>query len=463
MSLFMDIYHKTLQENEKKLRFWEDYLQNLKSLDFNVFCDKLKVPVLVPIGSRILFRGELKHTNEVTVALGADYFIKCSLKQAEVLRQHRIKGAESKLETFRTEREYLENQLTFRKQRVLDNQGQEIIEVHTEEEDRVWRELHREKIRQWKQKGEDMNVQEELTDEELWNRLEELELQEELENELMQEENEESYEVHKDKITDKKEEILFEAKKEKEQNNEKTVDKTNKKMEFKETADTKVTEKYELLQKVLEKQNNLEEKLMELRNKDRNKSKTEADLISKLDEMEALDELQDEMDRLEDIIDTEDVETEEEEDDDNEEEESTSTSHSTDSKRKVYFADEDDSETLELAFHHSDAEPNKEPYNSKEGITKPSDIYEAYSNLFTETISILKKSKYEEKDLDAKIAKQQPKHEKKKVDWPIEDITRTIVVNDVVEKADISESSNNNKTEKRPVSLFKQLRQQKKS
>lgn len=75
--------------------FWEEYVQNLNSLDFSVYSDKLTVPVLVPIGNKIFFRGSLKHTNEVTVALGADYFTKCSIKQAEILRQHRIRGMDA--------------------------------------------------------------------------------------------------------------------------------------------------------------------------------------------------------------------------------------------------------------------------------------------------------------------------------------------------------------------------------
>lgn len=79
-------------ENEKNLRFWEEYANSLNLLDFSVFSEKLTVPALVPIGNRIFFRGQLKHTNEVTVSLGADYFVKCSLKQAEILKQHRLKG-----------------------------------------------------------------------------------------------------------------------------------------------------------------------------------------------------------------------------------------------------------------------------------------------------------------------------------------------------------------------------------
>lgn len=88
----LNVIFQSIEENKRNLLFWEDYLKSLKSLDFNVYSEKLTVPILVPTGSRIMFRGHLKHTNEVTVVLGADYFAKCSIKQAEVLRQHRIKG-----------------------------------------------------------------------------------------------------------------------------------------------------------------------------------------------------------------------------------------------------------------------------------------------------------------------------------------------------------------------------------
>lgn len=89
---FFFCFLQSLLQNENNIKFWEGYLQNLNALDLNMYAEKLTVPVLVPIGNRILFRGAIKHTNEVMVSLGADYFTKCSVKQAEVLRQHRIKG-----------------------------------------------------------------------------------------------------------------------------------------------------------------------------------------------------------------------------------------------------------------------------------------------------------------------------------------------------------------------------------
>ncbi|KAI5631324.1 mitochondrial ribosomal death-associated protein 3 domain-containing protein [Phthorimaea operculella] len=327
MSFLTDLYHRSLAENEKNIRFWEDYLTNLKALDFSAYTEKLRVPVMVPIGSRILFRGELKHTNEITVALGADYFVKCSVKQAEVLRQHRIKDAEEKLEMFRKGREYIEKQVSFKNENIFENQGQEIIEVHSEEEDKAWREKHRENVKQWKQKkSDDDKPQDTITDEELWNRLEELELQEELENELVKDEKQPEINIVKPFVV--KEEETFRDKNrkhlakdnneimkavEQESNSEQTnIPKQEKEIKSTEAEVPKVAGKIELLQKVIEKQSELEEKLLELRNKETAKSKTEQDLIAKLDQMEALEELEDEMDRLEDIIDEENVTSEEE-------------------------------------------------------------------------------------------------------------------------------------------------------
>lgn len=104
--------------------------------------------------------------------------------------------------------------------------------------------------------------------------------------------------------------------------------------------------------------------------------------------------------------------------------------------------------------------PDNTPYDKSNGITKPSDIYAAFSHLFTETTSILKKSKYE-----SELAPCGPRIEKRtKVDdfQEAEDnrqINRTISINDVVEKVDENDNACDN-SEKRPMSLFKKRRQQ---
>ncbi|CAG4950468.1 unnamed protein product [Parnassius apollo] len=448
MNILNDIYEKKLTENEGKLRFWEDYLKSLKALDFSQFSDKLAVPILVPVGSRIFFRGYLKHTNEVTVALGADYFTKCSLQQGEILRQHRIKDAESKLDTFQKEKEYIESQISFNRDNVFGNVGQEIIELHTEEEDRAWREKHRQKVREYyqkKEKKEETQINE-IPDEVLWNRLEELELQEELYNELSKLGNSEEMEVMIENNKYNKDE---------KENNEKckknslyfsNLAEVNKDNGFVQLH-SKPTEKLDLLQQVLDKQNELENKLTELKNRDRNSSKTESDLMSRLDELEQLDELEDEMDRLDDILHEENDEAEE------------GDKSNLKMKRGVSFADEDESETLELTFKHTEIEPCNKPYNPEIGIMKPSDIYTAYSHLFTETTSILRKTKYESSVTEPNIG-QEKKVSPTVIAQNINTESRIIVVKDVKEKeVDMENSVDTVKT--RPISIFKKRRQQK--
>ncbi|XP_063549014.1 unconventional prefoldin RPB5 interactor-like protein [Cydia strobilella] len=467
MNILSDIYYKSLTRNEENLRFWENYLHTLRTLDFSVYADKLKVPALVPVGSKVFFRGVLKHTNEVTVALGADYFVKCSLSQAEVLRQHRIKDAESKVEALQKEREYIQNQLQFGAENVLKDQGQEIIEEFAEEEDLQWREKHRDNMRQYKQKSKTEEPKEEVDDEELWNRLEELELQEELEEEMAKlhitseknvnklkrgHDNNEYNDIETDKNEDVPKQVINDLK---EKLTKRNLESKNNKV-INENEVRKNDHQMELLKQVIDRQNELKEKLNDLKNKETTPSQTEKDILSKLDEMEQLEELEDEMDRLDTILQNEDAE---EADEESEEEHSLKQS-AVKVKRSVSFADEDDSETLELSFTHSETEPDTTPYAKEKGIIKPSDIYEAFASSFTETTSILKKSKYE-RDLSPCG----PRNEKrtKVVDFQeAEDnrkMNKTIVVNDVVEKVD----ENDNKYEsgeKRPMSLFKKRRQQ---
>ncbi|OWR53626.1 hypothetical protein KGM_202221 [Danaus plexippus plexippus] len=438
MNFLSDIYQKSLHENEKNIKFWEEYLQNLNTLNFEIYSDKLSVPILVPIGNKILFRGALKHTNEVTVALGADYFAKCSIKQAEVLRQHRIKDAKSKLEEYNKEKEYLENQLSFGKQNVFGNTDQDIIEVCTEEEDKTWREQHRERLKRYHQSDDKKkeNISKDISDEELWMRLEELELQEEMQNEMQNSDTVEetnSYESNFDSCVIKESDV-----------------KDVRADEATELASRithnvpKQTSKTDLLQQVLDRQEMLSTKLTELKSRDRPETTTESELLSRLDEIELLDDLEDEMDRIDDILETA-------------EDEDSSRSDTSKSSKSVSFTDEDDGKTLELTFTHTDVEPDMTPYDPEKGIMKPRDIYVACANLFNNgTTSILRKSKYLDKSANVTKEMEAPQAVNKN---GITDTERQeIVVRDVVEK---SASQENLTASARPTSLFKQKRQQK--
>ncbi|RVE47804.1 hypothetical protein evm_007559 [Chilo suppressalis] len=450
---YNSIYSKSVLENQKNLRFWEDYLKSLQSLDFSLFSGKLTVPVMVPVGRRILFRGHLKHTNEITVAIGADYFAKCSLDQAEILRQHRIKDAQCKVNLYIKEQQYLENKISFSKQNIFDNVGEEIIEEYSEEEDRKWREKHRENMKKHKLESKDKNkVADSITDEELWTKLEELELQEELEYELDNMNATET--IMNSSVNDNNSiasKVIFGTERKNNENIEKILD--NKHLEQSSNNNINIEQqpamynKLTLLQKVIERQNELGEKLQQIKERERNTKLTEDNLISKLDEMEQLEELEDEMDRLDDMIHSEEEYIEED----------SEKSSDQKIKRSVIFADEDDSETLEITFKHSEVIPFLEPYNPEKGIQKPSDVYTAFGNLFSEeTTSILKKNRYEcDKVLTPDNKTQESLELKDEINYP----AQTILMKDVTERKDTNSKTAHDK-DTRPTSLFKKKRMQ---
>ncbi|XP_052739589.1 unconventional prefoldin RPB5 interactor isoform X2 [Bicyclus anynana] len=406
MNILDDIYKNSLQRSEKNIKFWEEYLQNLTSLDFSVYSDKLSVPILVPI------------------------------------------DAKCKLETLNKEKEYLESQISFGKGTIHDNQGQDIIEECSEEEDKVWREQHREKVREYYQNKKNKKSEKSpISDEDLWSRLEELELQEELENELSHDGNQRELDDSDANVYDSfiiKEDDVSNI----------PVDQTTERQDVPHITHNfpKNTSKVDLLLQVIDRQKMLEEKLSELKTRDRVETKTESDLMSRLDEMEQIDELEDEMNRLDEIID---------EDDEEVTNDSVKSEDTTKVTRSVSFADQYDGKTIEINFKHSNIGGPEEDYVEEKGITKPSDIYKAYSTLFSnETSSILKKSKYDDKiDNVCEHVVTDPIKVPQHVGH-VDDV-KTIVVKDVIERSD----NNENKVcyDTRPTSLFKKKRQQQKS
>lgn len=198
--------------------------------------------------------------------------------------------AEIKLNTLIKEREYLENQM-FGFKKVFKEEGQEIIEPYIEKDDKIWREQHRENIRKYKHnKNEDESQN--ITDEELFNRLEELELQEELKNEYHNS-NDDTPDhnriLHSEKSLQEDTTVEFKVPQTQYDN-----DALYKLLKENSNESLKTNDK---LQQALHKQKELEVKLLELKNRDRGQTKTEIDLLEKLDELEELEELEDEMER----------------------------------------------------------------------------------------------------------------------------------------------------------------------
>lgn len=219
-----------------------------------------------------------------------------------------ISVAKEKIDTYMKEKNYLQDQVSFTKQNVYDDQGREIIEYHTDEEDKAWKLKHLQNVKEYMQKRakekKNKHHKDEITDQKLWERFEELELQEELESELGSNDDVNLSEVRSENfgIVVRREDYLDLSKIKKKLNDmtdqinlKKEI--TNTSVRYKESKAPEQLSKLDLLQQVIARQNELVEKLHELKSRKTNQCKTNQDLVAKLDEMEQLEELEDEMDR----------------------------------------------------------------------------------------------------------------------------------------------------------------------
>jgi hypothetical protein len=181
--------------NEDNTRKWEKYKEDLLQTESNLkeFVKSTKVDIMVPMGKKALVRGQLIHTNEVTVCHGSSYFSDCSQAQAIETIQHRLKQCEERLKALKVEKSFFTNKLNVPMQTNAfagdESECKEIIEESTAEKEDEYKKLNRNLWKLRREKGlSDVHSgpkdSVEIVDEELFARLEELELMEELNEEL---------------------------------------------------------------------------------------------------------------------------------------------------------------------------------------------------------------------------------------------------------------------------------------
>merc|ERR1711915_848844 len=150
--------------------------------------DSMTHKVMVPFTSKAFMPGKLVHTNEILVLLGDNWFIETSSKRAADIAGRRIEQCDKMLQKIEDEVKLIEGW-----QNRTDAFGKEseecvdIREEYEEEKEKQWKNRHKENVKKEKE-----SVNTKIVDNEsLWNRLEELEVQEALEREC-DEENETS-------------------------------------------------------------------------------------------------------------------------------------------------------------------------------------------------------------------------------------------------------------------------------
>ncbi|XP_040159697.1 unconventional prefoldin RPB5 interactor-like protein isoform X2 [Anopheles arabiensis] len=194
--LYNKTYFDALHKNQEETARWTAYKQEHVDLKANLrmYQKAPRADIMIPIGSKALLPGQLYHTGEVMVSHGCGYFSECSAEQAQSIADRRIRLAEELLAKYEREREMysdkLEVPLTSEAFAGAEG-GREIIEEYDEETEKRWREEHRLRVRESKQReakerAAKRDTAEETSDKELFAKLEEMELLEELEQEMDQ-------------------------------------------------------------------------------------------------------------------------------------------------------------------------------------------------------------------------------------------------------------------------------------
>ncbi|XP_078256575.1 unconventional prefoldin RPB5 interactor 1 isoform X2 [Rhinoraja longicauda] len=198
---------KVVSSCKEKIQHWVKVQSDYEALQerLKTLPDKLCYDVMVPFGPLALMPGQLIHTNEVTVLLGDNWFAKCSAKEAARLVDHRKKHVQEALDDLHKVMNNFESRIRFTDLEKLINEKEDIIEIHEEiqNEDLEIKDLNSEgKYRRAHMAKEnckpkeifvaDLEVgdgggdckSELLSEKELWDRLEELEKQEEMQDEI---------------------------------------------------------------------------------------------------------------------------------------------------------------------------------------------------------------------------------------------------------------------------------------
>jgi len=187
-----------IEENKVKSKTWAKHKEEYKTLKhkLSTITDKTHYNVMVPFGGKkAFFEGQLVHTNEIMVLLGDNWFVERSAKDASEICQRRLDRCEEMLENLDKEVKLYKSWLNEADQLGQDENLLEIREPYDEKEENKWREKHRERIKEEKmQKLNPAETTQKNDDNEdsLWQRLDELELEEELEAHLEAQKNKES-------------------------------------------------------------------------------------------------------------------------------------------------------------------------------------------------------------------------------------------------------------------------------
>ncbi|XP_072758735.1 uncharacterized protein Uri [Anoplolepis gracilipes] len=190
-TLLNNVFAQGLDQNEQEINKWNDYKNKYKKVieGLEVYPLSVSENCMVPIGKRALMKGKLIHTNEILVYLGDGYFAKYSASQAISLCNRKIAWADKMLKDLQAERNLYEMRqyLPLKHDIFGEKDRKDILEHWNEDKLDEWKIQHRQREKEYHQKLAELREKEKTnisTEEDLFKRLDELELEEELKDEI---------------------------------------------------------------------------------------------------------------------------------------------------------------------------------------------------------------------------------------------------------------------------------------
>ncbi|XP_033898537.1 unconventional prefoldin RPB5 interactor 1-like [Acipenser ruthenus] len=199
VSRLRDEQVKVVTGCQDQIQHWKKVQSDYEALQqrLSTLPNKLSYDIMVPFGPLAFMPGKLVHTNEVTVLLGDNWFAKCSAKQASNLVEHRKKHVKNALDDLYKVVKNFEARVGFTEDlEKLSSEKGDFVDITEEVENEEiltkgkQRTAHKPYSRPKNQDVFDTNFEGGegdlkatsgiLPEEELWARLDELEMQEEL-------------------------------------------------------------------------------------------------------------------------------------------------------------------------------------------------------------------------------------------------------------------------------------------
>jgi len=208
-------HEQEIDQNKSKAKIWIKHKEEYKTLKtkLSTITDKTQYDVMVPFGGKkAFFEGQLVHTNEIMVLLGENWFVERSAKDASDICQRRLDRCDKMLEDLEKEVKMYKSWQREAEQLGQDENLLEIREPYNEDEENKWREKHRDRVKQEKQSLSKQAAKPNIknssndNDDNFWQRLDELELEEELDAHLEAQEGSEEKTRENDGVEEEEDE-----------------------------------------------------------------------------------------------------------------------------------------------------------------------------------------------------------------------------------------------------------------